>query len=141
MTEDFKTFYEFFKNELDKYRGDYEEYIFHLPELFKVLCELLNADIEKADRLRVAAALGYFVAPRDVIHEEVYGPAGYIDDIYLSCYVLNKIKRKYGLKMILKYWHHKEDFEKIFNECFELSSRFIEDENLKNDILKFVGLK
>jgi uncharacterized membrane protein YkvA (DUF1232 family) len=141
MTEDFKTFYEFFKNELDKYRGDYEEYIFYLPELFKVLCELLNADLDKADRLRVAAALGYFVAPRDVIHEEVYGPAGYIDDIYLCCYILNKIKRKYGLEMIVKYWHSNEDFEKVFDECFELSSRFIEDENLKNDILKFVGLK
>jgi uncharacterized membrane protein YkvA (DUF1232 family) len=141
MTEEFKTYYEFFKAELEKYRGDYEDYIFYLPELFSLLCELLNSDVDKPDRLRISAALGYFVAPKDVIHEEIYGPAGYIDDIFLCCYTLNKLQKKYGMDMIKKYWYYKEDYEKVFDECYTISSRFIDDENLKDSILKFVGLK
>ena len=105
MSDEFKVYYDYLKEELERYRGDYAEYLFYLPELFKLLCEVLTAELAKADRLRVSAALGYFVAPRDVIHDEVYGPAGYVDDMFLCCYVLNKLEKKYGNKFLKKYWH------------------------------------
>lgn len=129
------------KEELERYRDEYEEFLFYLPELFKLLCELLTAKLDKADRLRVSATLGYFVAPKDVIHEEVYGPAGYIDDMYLCCYVLNKLEKKYGYKFLSKHWHFEEKLDKVLEICYLESSKFIEEENLKETILKFVGLK
>ena len=39
-------------------------------------------------RLEISAAIAYYVAPDDIIPEEIYGPYGYIDDIFISVYVL-----------------------------------------------------
>ena len=49
MSEDFLTYYDYLKADLDKYRGSFDEYIFYLPELFNLLCELLNSDLKKYD--------------------------------------------------------------------------------------------
>ena len=141
MSEEFKVYYDYLKEELEHYRGDYDEYLFFLPELFKLLCEILTAKLAKADRLRVSAALGYFVAPTDVIHDEVYGPAGYVDDMFLCCYVLNKLEKKYSIKFLNKYWHFPENLESVLEICYFESAKVIEEENLKNKILEFVGLK
>lgn len=141
MSEDFKGYYEFLKSELDKYRGNYDDYIFYLPEFFKLLCDLLNEDIDKKHRLMIASALGYFVAPKDVIHEEVYGPAGYIDDLFLCCYILDKVKDKYGPEFLYGLWNHDKDFEKVFENAYQQSSNVIKEEKIKKKILEYVGLK
>ena len=141
LSDDFVTFYDYLKNELEKYRGSYDDYIFYLPELFKLMCELLYTNIEKEDKGNVAKALGYFVAPKDVIYEEVYGPEGFIDDIYMCCYVLTDIKSKYGLELLQKQWDSNKDLESILDKCYKKSSDYLKDESLKEYILKYVGLK
>jgi uncharacterized membrane protein YkvA (DUF1232 family) len=141
MTEEFKTYYEYLKSELDKYRGSFDDYIFYLPDMFKLLCELLLTKIEKEDRIKIACALGYFVAPKDVIQEEIYGPAGYVDDLYLCCYVLKNIKEKYGAKFIEKHWESTMNFEEVFEIAYQESKKVIETENLKSRILEYVGLE
>jgi uncharacterized membrane protein YkvA (DUF1232 family) len=140
LSEDFKGYYEYLKSELDRYRGTYDEYIFYLPEIFKLLCDLLNEDIDKKYRLMISSALGYFVAPKDIIHEEVYGPKGFVDDLFLCCYVLDKVKKKYGPEFLSKHWEHSKDFEKVFNLAYKSSTKVVEDEKLKQKIFKYVGL-
>ena len=141
MGQDFKGYYEYLKLELDNYRGSYDEYIFSLPELFKLLCELLNEDIEREYRIMISVALGYFVAPKDIIHEEVYGPEGLIDDIFLCCFVLEQIKNKYGLDFLKEHWDSKQDFEQVFKIAYNESSQVIKEKELTMKILKYVGLK
>lgn len=140
MTDEFKTYYEFLKKELNKYRGSYDYYIFSLPDIFRLLCDLLNTDIDKEDRRDIACALGYFVAPKDLIQEEVYGPAGYVDDLFLCCYVLNKINKKHGIRFLKKYWKGEDDFEDVFKITFRETSKIVENEKLEKRILKYVGL-
>jgi uncharacterized membrane protein YkvA (DUF1232 family) len=140
LSNDFVTYYDYLKTELNKYRDSFDDYIFNLPELFKLMCNLLNSNIEVDDRGNIAKALGYFVAPTDVIFEEVYGPMGFIDDLYLCCYVLAEIKNKYGMELLEKHWDSGHDLEKMLNDCYTKSSDFIKDESLKQYILKYVGL-
>ena len=141
MSNDFKGYYEYLKYELDKYRGDFDEYIFYLPEFYKLLCDLLNEDIEKKYRIMIACALGYFVAPKDMINDEVYGPKGYVDDLFLCCYILTKIRDKYGSSFVSALWGDKNNFETVFEKAFSESSRIIEDEKSKKTILQYLGLK
>lgn len=141
MGKDFKGYYEYLEWEMEKYRGSYDDYIFNLPDLFKLLCSLLNKDIGKKYRIMIACALGYFVAPKDVVHEDVYGPAGLVDDIFLCCYVLDKIRTKYGEEFLEESWKGNKDFKSVFNYAFKQSTMFVEGDQLRLRILQYVGLK
>ena len=63
----------------------------------KLLTDILNEKVLSAEyRLKICAALGYFVAPLDVIPESITGPDGFIDDFFVCCYVLEEITNEFG---------------------------------------------
>jgi uncharacterized membrane protein YkvA (DUF1232 family) len=52
----------------------------------------------------VNAALAYFVTPDDAVSEEKNGPYGYLDDNFVSAYVLKQIARDVGWTLIEEAW-------------------------------------
>ena len=141
MKQEYSGYYDFLKDEIKKFKGDFDPYIFYIPEFFQLLCNLLDEDkLEKDDRMKICCALGYFVVPNDVIPEEIYGPAGYVDDIYLCCYVLDELNKKYGSEFLKGHWNGDEGLDDVLKYSFEKSSKEIEEKGLKNEILKYIGL-
>jgi uncharacterized membrane protein YkvA (DUF1232 family) len=62
------------------------------PDLFHLLCKLaLDERIPIAEKARLAAAIAYFVSPLDFMPEAVLGIPGYVDDIALAAYTLNRL--------------------------------------------------
>ena len=57
----------------------------------------------------------------DVIPETIYGPYGYIDDIYISVFVLRKVAHELGYEFLQKLWEDDEDIENIIEICFKES--------------------
>ena len=55
------------------------------------------------------------MTPDDVIPESIYGPYGYIDDIYLSSYVLKLVAEKHGWELIQDL--STPDIEEVIGEC------------------------
>ena len=137
MEAAFKDFYDTLVENLDKYTGEYEPFIDYGPRLFKILCNLLGCDIDKSLKLPICGAIAYYVTPDDVIPENKYGPYGYIDDIYLSTYVLKMVASKHGYKMIQD--KSSQDIENILNECESKSLEILNDEQVKL-ILEYIGL-
>lgn len=141
MKEDYKGYYHFLKDEMNRFRGEFDDFILHIPNFFRLLSNLLNEDIDKEDRKKVNCALGYFVAPNDVIPEEIYGPLGYVDDMFLCCLVLKELKEKHGPKLLQSCWESDEDFEKVLDYSYERSKEEIEKKELKDEILEYSGLE
>lgn len=141
MKENYESYYEFLGKEINRFKGRFDNFIFYLPSFFKLLCDLLKANIEKVDRMQIACALAYFVAPEDLIPEDVYGPAAYIDDIFLCCHVLNDIREKYGIELLESLWDCEEDLEEVLNYSYEHSLKIVEERKLKGEILRYIGLK
>lgn len=140
MTEEFKEFYDALKDNLDSYNGEYSSFIDYGPSLYKLLSNLLmEEDLSREMKLNISAAIAYYVVPRDVIPEDVYGPYGYIDDIYLCVFVLNKIAEEYGYDMLQDSWDTEDNIKDILDECYDKSSSLLEN-NQKEEILKYVGL-
>jgi len=84
METQFKDFYEVLRENLDSYRGEYERFVDYGPDLYKLLADVLNEKSVPSElRIKICAALGYYVVPFDIIPEQIYGPHGYIDDIYV----------------------------------------------------------
>ena len=126
--------------ELEESGKDFDRELLHFPDLIKVLCDLLDDEsVDREARILINIALGYLLVPNDVVPEEIYGPYGYMDDMYVTCFVLGSLKNKYP-DLIYKLWNGDEQFDKILDLCTYKSEKFLEDKNLKEKLLRYCGL-
>ena len=138
MEATFKDFYDTMIENLETYTGEYESFIDYGPTLFKLLCDLLNRDIDYSLRLPICGAIAYYVTPEDVIPETIYGPYGYIDDIYVSSYVLKIVGKRHGYDFIQSI-SPVENIEEIIEECESKSLEILKDDEIKS-IIEYIGL-
>lgn len=140
MENQFKDFYDVLSDNLESFQGEYASFIDHGPKLFKLLTEILDEkDLTPDLRLKISAAIAYYVVPMDVIPEQIYGPYGYIDDIYITVYVLKKITDELGYKFLERHWEGEGILKSVVEECCQKSSEVLEDKTIK--ILNYVGLE
>ena len=132
-----KDFYDTLVENLETYTGEYESFIDYGPQLFKLLCDLLNSDIDASLRLPICGAIAYYVTPEDVIPENIYGPYGYIDDIFISSYVLRMVGEFHGYEFLQEVSN--EDIVSIIDECESKSLEILNEDEIKS-IISYVGL-
>ena len=136
---EFKDFYDTLVENLDGYEGEYAYFINCGPNLFNLLCDLLSQkEISRQMRLEISAAIAYYVAPDDIIPEEIYGPYGYIDDIFISVYILRKVADEFGYDYLQDLWKHDSNVKEIMDDCYDNSLELLEDKVYP--ILVYVGL-
>lgn len=138
MEATFKDFYDTLVENLEGYTGEYESFIDFGPALFKILCELLNRDVDYDLKLPICGAIAYYVTPEDVIPENVYGPYGYIDDIYVSSYVLKMVGERHGYEFIQDV-SSLDGIRDIIFECEEKSLEILKDDEVQA-IIEYIGL-
>lgn len=135
----FKDFSDTLIENLDSYNGEYASFIDCGPNLFKLLCNLLTQEeLSKELRLKISAAIAYYVIPNDVVPEEEYGPYGYIDDIFVSVHVLREVAEEYGYDYLQQFWTAETDVNWVMDDCYEKSAELLEDK--KDLVLKVMGL-
>ena len=135
---EFKDFYDTLIENLDGYEGEYAYFINCGPNLFNLLCDLLSQkEISREMRLEISAAIAYYVAPDDIIPEEIYGPYGYIDDIFVSVYVLRKVAKEFGYEFLQDLWKHETDVKEVMDDCYDNSLELLEDK--VHAVLSYVG--
>ncbi|OHD54300.1 MAG: hypothetical protein A2014_01180 [Spirochaetes bacterium GWF1_49_6] len=134
-------YYQFLKTELGSGECTEKDVLCHLPDFYMLLADLLNMiRLDREDRAYVCAALGYLVAPADWIPELIHGPDGYIDDLFVTVYVIDRLAAKYGIGPIKSLWEGEGDFEAIYPRCLEYSHEKVEKLGLTDKVLKYVGL-
>lgn len=140
MNMEFTDFYDILRENLNSYRGDYERIVDYAPDLFRLLSDLLQSrDIQREDRLMICAAMGYLVAPNDIIPEEIFGPHGYIDDVYLCSVVIDELAGRMGYRFLEEYWSGDEDLESVVDECISRTSEILGDK--RSSVLEYTGLR
>lgn len=140
MENKFKDFYDLIRENLDSYRGEYEGFIDYGPDLFKLLINILNDRKTGSHiRIKINAALAYYVAPFDIIPEQIYGPHGYIDDIYVCAHVIKDISGELGYNYLENIWEGDESLEIIVDECYNRSEEILGDKI--QEVLGYVGLR
>ena len=136
---EFKDFYDTLIENLEGYEGEYAYFINCGPNLFNLLCDLLSQkEISREMRLEISAAIAYYVAPDDIIPEEIYGPYGYIDDIFVSVYVLRKVAKEFSYDFLQNLWKHETDVKEVMDDCYDNSLELLEDK--VHAVLSYVGL-
>jgi len=138
--DEFKDFITSLKENLESYGGEYDDFINYSPKLFELLCNIfLDKEISPKIRYKISLAIAYFVVPEDKIPEKVFGPYGYIDDIFVVVYILKELIEINGIDFIKKYWKSYSDVNLVLNECEQQTEALLNPEE-KKEILKFLCL-
>jgi len=139
MEHKFQDYYDVLSYNLEFYKGEYAPFIDYGPELFRLLNELLiKSDVSSEYRLKISAAIAYYVVPMDVIPEEVYGPYGYIDDIFITAHVIKVLADIYGYPYLERLWKGEGELKSVVEECYEKSSEILQEKT--KEVFDFVGL-
>jgi uncharacterized membrane protein YkvA (DUF1232 family) len=97
-----KSFDQLLQEDIADYEGRHDELIYQAPAFYRLLTRLLDDPrLPKKLRPLVLAAIAYFILPVDVIPEELEGPYGYVDDIWLCAFVAERVRREVGGEAIL----------------------------------------
>jgi uncharacterized membrane protein YkvA (DUF1232 family) len=112
MNEEEKSFYEKIRDRVKKMVEDihpnlsaYSKYILLFPDIFMLLIRLLqDKRIEARYKVIITATVGYLLSPVDII-PDFFGGLGFVDDIALSAFVLNKLLREIPQDIILENWY------------------------------------
>lgn len=121
------------------YEGCHDDLIFQAPALYRLLTNVLD-DPRLPSRMRpmVIAAVAYFVLPYDVMPEEIYGPYGYLDDIFLCALVADRVSREAGTDEILKdNWDGSREIVPLIKGILANEKALIGDNRAK--ILRYLG--
>jgi uncharacterized membrane protein YkvA (DUF1232 family) len=136
-----KSFDQLLAEDIAGYEGRHDDIIYQAPALYRLLCALLD-DPLLPQRLRplLLAAIAYFVLPADVIPEDIYGPEGYLDDIWLACHAADIVRKEVGTDRILEEnWDGELPIETLLIDALEGDQLGLSTE-IRTKIFSYVGI-
>lgn len=97
-----KNFDQLIQEDVADYEGRHEELIAEAPALYRLMTNLLD-DPNLPGQLRplVITAIAYFILPYDITPDDLKGPLGYADDIFLCAFIAERIRDELGSDDIL----------------------------------------
>lgn len=102
------------------------EFIMLAPDMFYLLWKLsIDSGVSLQSRGILAAAVVYFISPLDLLPEAIFGPVGFLDDIALSAYVLNRIVNDTPLQLVKRYWAGKQDILMVIKNVLINADRLL----------------
>ena len=125
------------------YKGKYSDQIRLLPELYDLICGLLeSATLPLKMRADFFLAIGYLFYPNDLYSEEEHGAAGFIDDLMLLLVVLRKCSIQEGMD-IESLEKHTQNLNYSLKELLTTDFDQITKENktLFDELLIITGLR
>jgi uncharacterized membrane protein YkvA (DUF1232 family) len=134
-----RNFDELLRQEIDVYEGRHDDLIYLAPDFYRLLVRLLD-DPKLPLRLRplISSAIAYFILPADIISEELHGPYGYVDDIWLCAYVSDIVRQQLGDDDILiENWEGEAPIIPLILEVLRKERELIGDE--RDRILWYTG--
>jgi uncharacterized membrane protein YkvA (DUF1232 family) len=136
-----RSFDSLLEEEIAAYEGRHDDLIFQAPALYRLLVSLLD-DPRLPHRLRplVLSAVAYFILPADIIPEDIYGPYGYADDIFLCAFVAQRVSAELSSDAILtENWEGEGQIIPLIGDVLAAEADLIQGERGK--ILKYLGFE
>jgi len=136
---DLKRFDAMLEKDISGYEGEFSKLIAEAPALYRMMTRLLDdRALPRSMSPLVIAAIAYFILPEDIIPEEKFGPAGYVDDIYLCAFVANEVMKESASPEILsRNWDGKAPVVELIGEILDRESQLIGDK--KERIMQYIG--
>jgi uncharacterized membrane protein YkvA (DUF1232 family) len=134
-----RAFDELLEAEIAQYEGRHDDLIYLAPDFYRLLTRLLDdPQLPRGLRPLISSAIAYFILPADIISEELHGPYGYVDDIWLCAYVADVVRGQLGDAAILEgNWGGEAPLLPLLDEILEKEDDLIGDQ--RDRILWYTG--
>ena len=134
-----KRFDAMLEKDISGYEGELSRLIAEAPALYRMMTRLLDdRALPRSMSPLVIAAIAYFILPEDIIPEEKFGPAGYVDDIYLCAFVANEVMKESASPEILsRNWDGNAPVAELIGEILNREGELIGDK--KERIMQYIG--
>ncbi len=135
-----KPFDELLREDIAGYEGRHDELVYQAPSFYRLLVNLLD-DPALPGRLRslVIAGIAYFILPADIIPEDIHGPYGYVDDIFLCAVVADRIRKELGAEILDENWDGETPVQPLIDEILAGELALVGDNREK--IFRYVGFE
>jgi uncharacterized membrane protein YkvA (DUF1232 family) len=134
-----KNFDQLLLENISAYEGRHDDLIFQAPAFYRLMTGLLD-DPRLPNRLRplILAAIAYFILPADIIPEDLEGPYGYIDDIWLCAFVADQVRNELQDDEILSgNWDGETPVIPLVREILARQEEYIGEDRYK--VLDYIG--
>lgn len=96
------------------------------PDLFYLILRLASdPEVAVSVKAKLTLATLYFLHPVDMIPELFTGPAGYLDDIVLSAYILHSVFHEIPAPLIEEYWTGSSEIPALLKRITGLADQLI----------------
>ncbi len=135
-----RPFDQLLQEDIANYEGRHDDLIYQAPAFYRLLTHLLDdPHLPRELRPLVLAAIAYFILPLDIIPEELEGPYGYVDDIWLCAFVADRIRKELGNDEILtSNWDGESPLIPLLEEVISAEKNLIGDK--RNSIFDYIAL-
>ena len=90
--------------------GRFGEYLLLVPDMFMLLWRLANdSRVSGKNKVLLGTGIAYYIFPFDFLPEALVGPMGYLDDLILAVYVLNRMLVDTDAEILREHWSGSED--------------------------------
>lgn len=138
--KNYQSFYHNLLRDIKEYEGEYTYLLNFCPKFFKLLCDILvDIRTDWHTKLLINSALAYFVLPEDIIPDYDASGKGYLDDLFLTSFVLVEIKENIDETLLIDNWDYPENILQLVEELHDKTKIIIGEKYL--DVLRLVGLK
>ena len=118
--------------EKDGASNQWSKYIMWAPDLFYLLWKLsTDPDVPKPERVKLVAAIAYFISPIDFFPEAILGPFGFADDIIVAAFVLNSLINNSSPDIVEKHWPGDDDVLHVIKRVIEVSDKLVGQKVMK----------
>jgi len=95
---------------LEKKNTPYADVLLLAPDMFHLLVKLsIDERVPTKQKAKFVGVIAYFISPIDLLPEFLLGPIGYLDDIALASYVLNKYINETDSQIVRELWAGDQD--------------------------------
>lgn len=133
-----KDFDQLLQEAIGEYEGRHDDLIYQAPALYRLLTHVLD-DPGLPGHLRplVLAAIAYFILPADIIPEDLEGPYGYMDDIWLCAFVADRIRQELGDEILTGNWDGEAPLLPLIQDILGQEDTLIGEK--KELVLRYIG--
>ncbi|MDZ7316995.1 MAG: DUF1232 domain-containing protein [candidate division KSB1 bacterium] len=104
----------------------YAKYIIWAPDMFYLVWKLsIDPRVPISERLKLMAAVAYFISPFDLIPEAIIGPVAWADDLVLTAYVLHGLLSNTPPELLKQYWPGDEDVFEVIKKVVAAADRLV----------------
>lgn len=122
------------------YAGDFSDIVWEAPAIYRLLTSLLDdPDTPQDTRTGLLAAVAYFILPYDAIPEEIHGPRGYLDDVYVAAVMVEEVRKAGGQELVERNWDSDRDVIPLIEQIIADAEEYFEDPQTREAIFEYLG--